>query len=113
MPARIQEVEDENVALHRRIQELERELLGRSPTKGKPLQEIKLFDSIDPEDKENEVTTLNQMASMHLGSDDVFDSSQAIKQSKLPKTPGKRLRKLTPRSNLGFNDEDLPMLETP
>ena len=99
--------------LRKRIQELERELLGRSPTRGRPLREIKLSDSMNFEDKENEVTALNQMASLHLDSDDVFNLSQGTMQSKLPKTPGKKLRKLTPRSNLGLGDEDLPMLEAP
>ena len=100
-------MEDENVLLRRRVQELERQLLGRSPTKGRPLQEIKLPDVLDSEDKENEDQNVQRMASLHLHENDVFDAQLQPKQSKLVKSPGKKLRKLTPRTNVGFDDEDL------
>ena len=45
--------------------------------------------------------------------DDVFAPPSEAKQSRIPRTPGKKMRKLTPRNNVGLGDEDLAALETP
>lgn len=106
-------MEEENAALRRRIQQLERELQGQSPIRGKPLQELDLPIFSDSEDKENESYPVTGMSSLQLDSDDVFAPSSEAKQSMILKTPGKKMRKLTPRNNVGLGDEDLAVFETP
>lgn len=107
---RIVDLEDENAALHRRIAALEREILGRSPTKPMkptPLQEIHLIDD-DPfgiEDKENEGSIM-RLASLKLMDNAAAESKQETRQPKTQKMPGKKMRKLTPRTNVGLGDEE-------
>ena len=117
-PTRILDLEDENAALHRKIAVLEREILGRSPSKPQnkmPLREIKFADE-DPfnsDDKENEHGPVYQTATLKLTSNGTEDTKAEPMQMKVQRTPGKILRKLTPRTNVGLGDEDLAGLGSP
>ena len=104
--------------MHRKIAALEREILGRSPTKPMkptPLQEIHLLDDSDPfdaEDKENEKSIM-KLAAFKLVDSAEADQKQETRQTKIQKTPGKKMRKLTPRTNVGLVDEELVGLQSP
>ena len=115
--ARMTELEDENAALYRKIAALEREILSRSPTKPMkptPLQEIHLLDD-DPfgiDDKENGGSIL-KLETLKLVDRAETQAQQDPRQPKSQKTPGKKMRKLTPRTNVGLGDEELLGLGTP
>ena len=100
--------------LCRRIAALEREILGRSPTKPMrptPLQEIHLLED-DPfgiDDKENEGGGggIMKLESLKLRDGAETEPQQDARQPKSQKTPGKKMRKLTPRTNVGLGHEEL------
>lgn len=119
---RILDLEDENAALYRRIAALEREILGRSPTKPMkptPLQETRLADD-DPfavEDKENEGSIMKlgllKLVDSGVGESEPKQETAVTRHPKSQKTPGKKMRKLTPRTNVGMRDEELIGLASP
>ena len=74
-----------------------------------PLQEIHLLDDSDPfdaDDKENE-RSIMRLAAFKLADGAEADQKQETRQTKIQKTPSKRMRKLTPRTNVGLADEEL------
>ena len=126
---RIADLEDENATLHRRLAALERELLGCSPTKAAKkakvlvsttqrdvlqpapemnglLQHAVSAGGTDPfgEGKENAggdgEGDILELGEMRLDASGLKDEGMA-KGQKAIKTPGRKVRKLTPRTNLG------------
>ncbi|KAI9874064.1 MAG: hypothetical protein M1830_010229 [Pleopsidium flavum] len=86
---RVIELEDENAALRRKVQALERELQGRSPTK-KSKRFVHAAMSADHSDVENAVFKLNGMS---------------LDDKPVKKTPRTKQRKLTTRKwDLGMGD---------
>ena len=83
-----------------------------------PLQEIHVVDDdpFDVEDKENEGSIM-RLASLSLVADrteaDAKLETAHTRQPKTQKTPGKKMRKLTPRTNVGLGDEELIGLRSP
>lgn len=69
-----------------------------------------MFES---DNKENERGLIFQLETLNPNSGVEEDKGAETKQIKVPRTPGKKLRKLTPRTNVGFGDEDLAGLGSP
>ncbi len=95
---RTSELENENAKLRRKVDQLERELQGRSPTKKKKQITVSIHE--DSQDVENTVIKLN---GLNLEEKPPVMKSPHQTPSK---TPGKRQRKLTTRKwDLGMDFE--------
>ncbi|KAI9724343.1 MAG: hypothetical protein M1812_000411 [Candelaria pacifica] len=92
------EIEDENIQLRQKVDQLERELQGRSPTKKKKQITVSIHD--DYQDVENTVVKLNG-----LNLEEKPPMMRSPQQTPA-KTPGKKQRKLTTRKwDLGMDVE--------
>ena len=99
---RLEELEDENATLRAKLESLEREVLNRSPTRAATKDTSSLLDrmsSLKVEDKENRGGVKINQGSPRLPDGEVA----ALKQAK---TPGRKIRKLTPKTNIGAWIED-------
>ena len=105
-PTYVAELEDDNATLCAKLATLERELQTRSPTRAASKEGTTLLDrmsALQVEDKENAGDTR-----LGSGSPEVANGQAAALKSAKP--PTRKVRKLTPRTNIGAwveDDEDV------
>ena len=96
------ELEEENAALRAKLAALEREILNRSPTRAASKGSNTLLEgmsALQVEDKENN-------RGSPVGKTDLGAANGQVAALKSAKTPVRKVRKLTPRTNIGAWVED-------